>query len=386
DYRSIGLNFWYALTRALRTCGISNTPLIEAPSAMSAPLQGSVWPEAGDLLDAGGSASAIHASFLREAWGYGAASFYAHYIPRLSETASATVQLTMLVGAAHAGIGYVEARYQDVRIRLRASSARGVTAHHVVGTTDTQVAVLSPSAFASAETVSLLVKNGQWTIRADNGAVATGSRTVTGPSMHRVSVSADDNASIAGVQVSHPNSVAREFASLDFRRNMEFDPSGLASTMDMMPALRGRSVRDLVDEILEATLTASWWDEGGKLILRPSDRLRGTTPSAAVTTSSDITALSWEDSLLSVRSAVEVAWKDPAISKTYQHRLELWRGRTQTLMSTADPLEDWVSPESGVEWFGVDRTLRFLDGSNWGAYNLRRGSYCGVWYSNADGD
>src|SRR5699024_6639622 len=75
DYRSIGLNFWYALTRALRTCGISNTPLIEAPSAMSAPLQGSVWPEAGDLLDAGGSASTIHASFLREAWGYGAASF-----------------------------------------------------------------------------------------------------------------------------------------------------------------------------------------------------------------------------------------------------------------------------------------------------------------------
>src|SRR5699024_5213458 len=118
----------------------------------------------------------------------------------------------------------------------------------------------------------------------------------------------------------------------------------------------------------------------------PSDRLRGTTPSAAVTTSSDITALSWEDSLLSVRSAVEVAWKDPAISKTYQHRLELWRGRSQTLISTADPVEDWVSPESGVEWFGVDRTLRFLDGSNWGAYNLRRGSYCGVWYSNADGD
>src|SRR5699024_3008902 len=28
----------------------------------------------------------------------------------------------------------------------------------------------------------------------------------------------------------------------------------------------------------------------------------------------------------------------------------------------------------------------FLDDSNWGAYNKRRGSYCGVWYSNADGD
>src|SRR5690606_2935005 len=57
----------------------------------------------------------------------------------------------------------------------------------------------------------------------------------------------------------------------------------------------------------------------------------------------------------------------------------------QTLISTADPLEDWVSPESGVEWFGVDRTLRLLDDSNWGAYNLRRGSYCGVWYSDASG-
>lgn len=386
SYRSIGLNFWYALTRALRTCGISNTPLIEAPSAMSAPLQGSVWPEAGDLLDAGGSGSAANASFFQEAWGYSAVGFNAHYIPRLSESPSTTVQLTMMVGAAHSGIGYVEARYQDVRIRLRASSARGITAHHIVGTTDVQVAVLSPAAFASAETVSLLVKNGQWTLRADNGSVATGSRAVSGSAMHRVSVSADDNARIAGVQVSHPNTVAREFTSVNFRRNMEFDPSGLASTMDMMPALRGRSIPDLVDEILAATLTASWWDEGGKLILRPSDRLRGTVPSATVTTSDDITALSWEDSLLAVKSEVEVAWKNPLISKTYQHRLELWRGRTQTLLSTSDPISDWVTPDPGMEWFGVDRTLRRINSSSWGAYNARRGSYCGVWLSNADGD
>src|SRR5699024_9433302 len=41
SYRSIGLNFWYPLTMALRSSGFYNVPPIEAPSALSVPLQGS---------------------------------------------------------------------------------------------------------------------------------------------------------------------------------------------------------------------------------------------------------------------------------------------------------------------------------------------------------
>src|SRR5699024_10084267 len=119
----------------------------------------------------------------------------------------------------------------------------------------------------------------------------TGTQVLASATMGNVIVAADADARIAGLQVSHPGSSVREFASLGFVPNMRFTPSGLASTMDMMPALKGRSISDLFNEITAATLTAAWWDETGTLILRPSDQLRGTEPSQTVTTMDDITAL-----------------------------------------------------------------------------------------------
>lgn len=388
-YRSIGLNFWYPLTSALRKVGLCNVPPAEGPSAMSAPMQGSVWPEAGTVRNAQGTVAGMHAMFYSTEFGYAAGGFSASYIPRLAESTSTPVQITVVIPGTHAGVTTLDTIYGTVGVRVRVNESRGVTAYYSpTGAAPwTTVASVGGSASSVSMTVvQLLIKGSSWTLRTSSGGQGTGTQALGSGSMSSVVVAADEASRIAGVQVSHPASSVREFASLGFTPTMLFSSSGLASTMDMMPALRGRSVSDLVDEILSATLTASWWDEEGKLILRPSDRLRGTAPSATVTTSDDITALSWEDALLSVRSNVEVAWKNPSISKTYQYRLELWRGATQTLISTADPLEDWVTPESGVEWFGVDRTLRFLTESSWGAYNLRRGSYCGVWYSNADGD
>lgn len=395
DYRSIGLNFWYPLTSALRKAGFCNVPPVEGPSALSVPLQGSVWPEAGTVRDAGGSGGTAHASFFLADFGYAAGSFSAAYLPRLDEAAATPVQLTLVIPGTHTGVSTMDVYYGNgPAIRLRVNNSRGVTAFHSPTSAGTWVSVASVGGAPSNVTtvVQLLIKGSSWDLRTSNGASSTGTQSRGAGSMSLVQVNADADARIAGVQVSHPQSTVREFASLDFTPTMRFESSGLASTMDMMPALRGRSINDLVNEIMEATLTASWWDETGTLILRPSDRLRSGAPVASLDTSVDIESLSWEDSLLAVRSGVDVTWLDPMISKTYQYRFELWRGRTQTLLSTADPIEDFVTPESGIEWFGVDRALRFLadtDGPNqsgWGAYNRRRGSYCGVWYSNADGD
>ena len=387
SYRSIGLNFWYPLTMALRSTGFYNVPAIEAPSAMSAPLQGSVWPEAGSLRTASGLGGAIHASFYSSDWGYAAGGFVATYNPRLNESSSEPVQITTVVGKNHSAVGYTNVYYSGPAVRLQVNANRSLTARYSPdGSSWTTVASLPVGSVGDYSVAQLLIKDGLWTIRTNGGGVATGTQALASGTMNSVNTTFNSGARVSGIQVSHPTSSAREFASIDFEPNMKFTPSGLASTMDMMPALKGRSVTDLVDEILKATLTASWWDEEGRLILMPSDLLRGTEPSQTITTADDITALGWEDSLLAERSDVEVSWQDPLISKTYQYRLELWRGRTQTLISTADPIEDFVEPPSDEEWFGVDRTLRFLDDSNWGAYNLRRGSYCGVWYSNADGD
>lgn len=391
-YRSIGLSFWYPLTMALRSTGFCNVPPIEAISALSVPMQGSVWPEAGTVEYASGRDGVIHASFFRTDWGYAAGAVDATYIPRLSESTATPLQITMAVAPTHAGNANIDVHFSNnVVIRFLATATRRLIAHMSVSGGSSweyqDIAVLEPGVSGDFTIGTLLVKNGVWTIRS-NGSSSTvmASRAVPEATMDRVSLNFRDTSRVAGVQVSHPNSSVREFASVDFTPSMRFTPSGLASTMDMTPAVKGRSVSDLVDEILQATLTASWWDETGTLILRPSDLLRSTAPSQTITTADDITSLAWEDALLAVRSAVEVAWKDPSFSKGRQYRLELWRASTDVLTSGDDPLEQFATPEAGKEWFGVDRTLRRLDASNWGAYNLRRGSYCGVWLSDSDGN
>lgn len=387
SYRSIGLNHWYPLTQALRSCGFHNVPAIEGPSAMSATMQGSIWPEAGTIYEASGLGGTVSPSFYYTDFGYAAGGFVGGYTPRLSEATSTPVQVTMVVAATHAAISYTEVYYGNVVVRFRASADRALVAYYSSngGSSWSTVASMSAAAAGNYTVATLLIKNGAWTIRTNGGGSASGSQALAAGTMNAVRVTANSSARVAGIQVSHPNSTAREFASLTFSPSMRFQASGLASTMDMSPVLRGRSVKDFVNEVLSATLTASWWDETGTLILRPSDQLRGTAPSQTITTADDITSLSWEDSLLAIRSGVEVAWKDPVISKGRQHRLELWRGPEESIAADDDPIEQFISPESGIEWFGVDRTVRELDDSNWGAYNSRRGSYAGLRFEDENG-
>lgn len=386
-YRSVGLDHWYPLVMALRSCGFYNVPAVEGPSAVSVPFQGSVWPEAGTVRDAQGPVLGTHASFPWAEYGYAAANFSATYLPRLTEPSTTPLQVTLGIPSPHAGTAVTNIVYSSgATVRMYVNTGRGVTAYYSPDGAVPWTTVAQLSMNAASQYITLLIKGGSWQMRTDSGQSVKGTQALGSGTMSSVAIDADAAARVCTLQVSHPNSSTREFASLSFVPNMRFSPSGLASSMDMMPALRKRSIPELVDEILAATLTAAWWDEEGRLVLKPSDLLRSGAPVQTVTTRDDITQMAWEDSLLSVRSGVDVEWKSPLVSKTFQHRLELWRGRTQTLLSTSDPIEDFVTPESGVEWFGVDRTLRLLNESNWGAYNLRRGSYCGVWYSNADGD
>lgn len=386
-YRSIGLNHWFPLVQALRSVGLCNVPPIEGPSALSVPMQGSVWPEAGTVTDSTGTAG-TGPSFFWQDYGYGAGDFSATYQTRLQEPSSATMQATMVVAGSHSGVATMDILYGSRAVRLRVNESRGVSVFYSATGSGSWVSVASVGGgSASVDTVvQLLIKGGVWTLRTSNGAVGTGSQVLGSGSMDRVVVSADANSRIAGVQVSHPNSTAREFASLGFKPSMRFAPSGLASTMDMSPALKGRKLAEFVNEVLSSTLTAAWWDEEGALVLRPSDLLRSAAPVAEIGTAMDVTSLDWEDSLLSVRSAVEVSWRDPSISKGRQRRLELWRGPEESFVSTDDPREQFIEPGADTEWFGVDRALRKLDSSNWGAYNSRRGSYSGLRVENASGD
>ena len=387
-YRRIGLTNQWVLTTALRRAGIYNTPPIESLSMMSIPLQGSVWPEYGDLTNAEGLGSAAHAQFYSAPWGYSAANFTATVITNAERAvdSSAPLQVSMLRAPDHSDTGEVSAIFGDMRVRLRVTGTGSVNAQWVTGSTTTVVS-LTANQMGDSEAVSLLIKGNVWELRATNGATATGTQSrPSGTALSSTIVTASADARIAGVQVSSPTSAAQEHRSTRFVRDMTFTYPGIGSEMSMSPALRDRSIADLVDEVTKAVLIAAWWDESGVLRLVPANQLRAQASMADLTTADDITSLAWEDSLLSVRSAVEVSWKAALVTKGRQQRIELWRASTDTLVSDSDPIEDFVTPESGVEWFGVDRGVARLNASNWGAYNSRRGSYCGVWMSDGDGE
>ena len=388
DYRRVGLSNWWPLMMALRQAGIFNTPPMESLSMVSAPLQGSVWPEIGDLASAEGLNGASHAEFYSAPWGYAATNFTATFYPNRSRAvdASEPIQLSMMVAPDHSTTGEVSAVFGATRVRLRVNGDRQVFAHWVTGSGATQVAALSANQFGDSQAVSLLVKGSAWEVRASNGATATGTQArPTGQDLSSVIVTSGSGSRIAGVQVSSPTSSTQEHRATRFVPDARFVAPGIGASMNMSPAIRGRAVRDLVGEIASATLNAMWWDETGTLRIVPAIYLRGQDAVQTITTLDDITSLEWEDSALSVRSAVEVAWKNPAISKGRQYRLELWRGPEESMLASDDPTEQFVTPPTDTEWFGVDRTVGKLDSTNWGAYNSRSGSYAGVRFEDSTG-
>lgn len=382
DYRSIGLDHWFTLVGALRAARVYNTPYAVAEIALSSPLQGSVWPEAGTLTDATGLIAGNHASFYQAPWGHAAGGFTINHIPRTTEPPASTLLMTILVAPDHAGLTTFDVVYGSYVVRVRVDSARGVQAF----SDGVEVCRLTGTEMSGATTVTLLVKAGAWKLENDRRVSAAGTASPpVATAMSSVSVVADAGSRVAGVQVSKPASAAHEVAPLTFVPNMRFTDSNLATSMDMSPRVEGRSVAELVDEICKATLTAAWWDESGVLNFVPSDKLRGAASVQTITTLDDITDLAWEDSLLSVRSKVEVTWKDPSISKGKSQRKELFRGAGDT-MEAQDIIEVFASPDDSTEWFGVDRSVTVLDDTNWGTYNRKRGSFAGVFYSDVNGN
>lgn len=378
-YRSVGLSHHYFLAAALRRAGVCNVPPLDAPVEVSVPLQGSVWPESGTVSSATGLVAGTHASFYPAPWGFSAGGFDASFTPRLNQSATTQVMLSMSVAADSAGAAYVDAMYGTDRLRLLVDADRTMKAYW--GTT--LVAQLSAQQMVSATRVSLRVRSGAWTLQNDQGQTATGVQSVSAAAMSLVRVYAAEGARIAAVRVDHPNSNARDRSYLDFQPNMRFGRNGLVSTMDMSPRIENRNVADLVDEICKATLTAAWWDESGVLQLIPSDQLRGGAPVGTITTLDDITALDWEDSLLSTRKQVRVSWKAPSISKGRSLRKELFRGPNDS-MEANDTVEVFATPDASTEWLGPDRNPRRLDDTNWGVYNRKRGSFTGVYFMDAN--
>lgn len=373
--RGVGLNPAYFMDYALRAAGFYVTPPLENRPAISVPAQGSMWPESGNVVAAGDLAgTSSHAQFIPAPWGYAASNFLVEYGPIVRLVPSEPVEFTVMVAPDHSGNFSMNAFYGTTHVQLAVAGSRTVIAR--LNGVDVCSLVLSDS-----ETiVALLIKGGVWTLRTATGATATGNATMpTTPIMDRVTLSGDANARVAGMQVCYP-ATTTEFRPLNYTPSavIEVGTTGFLSLMDASPIIKPTTSRDLLEEISKATLTAMWFDEAGVFRAAPSDVLRNRESAATLTDRHYIRSLSWQDSLLSLRSRVIHDYDQPIIDLRIFQTVLLHQGSVQTLSSGQSSVE-LISPPDDKYWIEPDLSFEILGeaGASFNS-NVGRGSITGA--------
>lgn len=387
--RGTGLVASYYLDTALRVAGFHTTPPDEYQPALHVPCQGSMWPYLGVrgtlTSGAGYDGTFLHARNWSAPWGWAVSNFRNTYAPRLQMRPSTPLQMTFLMTPEHSGQFTFDVWYGSVRVRLAAWGPRNIDAY--VGST--RVCGLTADQIADATIFTLLVKNGQWTVSADNGAQATGAASIgTTAQMGEIQVAAHNDARIAGLQVSHPEVSAHENASLRFKPTARMRLTGADGSTFMGWMEAGRPIQEekcveVIKRICDATLSAAWIDENGVFQIAPSMVLTNQTPARTLTTLDDIADLSWRDSLLGARSKITVKHNVPAISLRGTRSVTVYEGRSTTLESGEEQVE-FIGPGSDEDWINVNSYMNNLNPA-WSPFNKGTETYGGVFYS-VDGD
>lgn len=380
SYRGVGLTALYLADQAMRQSGFYATPKNEANLALSVPAQTSMWPDSGTAgtLELGGSSDGVNSHALNYAapWGWAVGNFNCSYTPRLTNPGTTAVQLTVMVAADHTGTATMDVFYGPSKLRLWINTGRSAVAMLDTGSGLVELGRLS----LGAETlVTLLVEGGVWTIRRKDGLQVTGSVTMPAAAMTTVQLVGDTNTRVAGFQVSHPSTAAHRFASLAHVQTAKVEAGYLTGIVDALPAVK-TTARKLLEDIGGATLAPFWIDELGVLNAAESWYLRNRAPVQTVTTLDDVFSLSWSNTLLGVRSRVDVGYGLPAVSKGRWPIVTLYQGSGET-MEAGQVSEEFIEPGSGEAWVQVDSTLETA-GTDPDVFNSGHGSFDGGVYRN----
>lgn len=379
-YRGVGLTSLYLGDQALRKAGFYATPKTESNPALSVPAQTSMWPDGGTsgTLSLGSSSDGVssHALNYVAPWGWAVGNFDCSYTPRLANPGTTAVQLTMMAAPDHTGSATFDVYYGASKLRLWINTGRSAVAF----LDGVELGRLS----LGAETiVTLLIEGGAWTIRRKDGAQVTGSVSMPSAVMTTVQLVGDGGARVAGFQVSHPTTSAQRFASLGHVQSAAVEAGYLTGIVDALPAVDS-TCRKVLDEIGAATLAPYWIDELGVLRAVESWHLRRRASMQTVTTLDDVTSLSWANTLLGLRSQVDVKFGLPAVSKSRWPNTTLWQGSGETLESQ-QVSEEFIEPATDEAWIQMDESLE-VAGVDPDKFNSAHGSFGGgVYRDNATG-
>lgn len=396
-YRYVDLTPAYFLDYAFRAAGWYCTPRQEPQATVFAPLNGGAWAHNGTLVSAVDfSASSTTPTNQLTPWGFGVGNARLMYEPEWPMTAADPVQITLMIAPAHDDQTSVQVEYTTGRIvRLVVGADRSVTARTGTGESNAAVCSLSASQMSGATVVTLLVKGRAVSLRNDQGRTASGTGTAPSGDLRRVGLTAWPDASVGGLMVNHPDQTYMEHrpsrqwgdpTDTTYERRAYIDTSNIGhlSVIRATPSIKSRTAASVILEISEALLAGAWIDEHGHMRWSSGQAMRLQSVVGTITTADHVTSLSVNKSLLGSRSLVTVKFSDPSISESRYAMIEVWRGNTKTLTS-GDYEEDIITPPGDEEWVEVDTGYTRVGPYNATAYNLKRGSFMGLTYTQ-DGD
>lgn len=404
--RMTGLLSPWVTSMAARQAGFCSTPPMDAYCLVSAPLQGSTWPERGVLRDSYrhsdvGEWSKYHPGATTEPDGWlSMTQLIAKYEPdpyntpyNSGITSARPLSITMMAGRWQSTSSYVAARWDTGHtLRIACAGNRDLSAQYMApdGTVRT-VAFMSSStagdwSIATAQWELFGTGSLKVTLYTDTGKTAEG--TITAPMgsktkpIFQVWVYAPSGNYIAGAQVSFTSLPA----ATRFRRSASIQPAKPLRNLNLVPALAMTPAAEILNAQAEAELAALWVDEDGVLQYRDTPTLLGAPVTRTFTSARDVIGLSWSTNSQDVRRKVTVKYRSAAVSIARRSRITVYEGQKSEL-AVGEDSDIWIDVPDDEEWIQADSTPRTVYGDyNASLMNSGEGSFIGFTGLTKDGD
>lgn len=379
--RYVGMNSVAVTDMILRHCGWYATPPRLLGSALSIPGMGTMWPEQGDVLDAGHVTTGAFPSWQNAPWGIGVANFTGRYemagslilrdrgVLEMTALTTAPTDYSRMEITTEAGAGLARMTWTDSQVRVE---VRGTGGTYVNGAVVPRVDGLAYATirYVADGSVHCIIRSGGGSA----SATVPVSSWVTSNPMKIVNVIS--NSASAGLQVAFPWA---EGSLEGWVPNAQIRPRGAnRNHLDVLPSVEGGNCADLLAEQCEAEAATYWIDETGVLQWWDLGRLESRSSVATLTSDDDIAeaGFTWSHSLSSVKSRAVVKWREPLRQWHPDYAVTLWQGSGQTLQ-TGDVQEDWINTPDDEVWIMPDTSLLRIGTAGFDDFNYGIGSFYG---------
>lgn len=378
--------------RILRYCGWYSTPPLLGYSVLSVPAQGTLWPERGTCLTSIRRTGGAYPGWQGAPWGWSVTDVTATYYPGGSYTLKSAghIEMVALAGAANGQTMFLDATNDGGLIRL--SWTDTTASVRMTGTDGAVETVVS----LSRDVGSLLYVTIRYvsatkvevTLRVD-GTSSTSSYTVpsalTSTALSEAAINGEGVG--GGFQIAFPP-VPGRLAGWTPNAQIQMRAT-LRNSLTVVPSVAGENCADLLAAQCEAECATYWIDETGVLQWWDMARLEAQNSVATLTSDDDITddGFTWSHDLSSVKSKVNVKWREPLRAWSSTYSVDLWQGRGSTIQPGDDQQEEWINTPGDEVWIMPDLLFGRVGttGNDPGnEFNAARGSWYGATIASSD--